>query len=68
VISPNHIVFVISREPVTFYELASFFQTTLGCTDALYLDGEISKFYPDPNGTSDAREDFAGMFAVTASK
>jgi uncharacterized protein YigE (DUF2233 family) len=65
VISPSHIVFVISRDRVTFYEFALFFETNLQCGDALYLDGEISRFYPDPAGTSDRPEDFAGMFAVT---
>jgi uncharacterized protein YigE (DUF2233 family) len=64
VISQDHIVFVLSREPVTFYEFASFFQKALNCVDALYLDGEISRFYPDTVGISDRRADFAGMFAV----
>ena len=41
-ISHNQVVFVLSREPVTFHEFASFFQKTLNCADALYLDGEIS--------------------------
>jgi len=62
VISPDQIAFAISRDPVTFYEFTAFFQTALNCTNALYLDGEISKFYRDPTGPSD---NFAGMFAVT---
>jgi uncharacterized protein YigE (DUF2233 family) len=65
VISFDHIVFVISRDRVTFHEFAAFFQAELHCGDALYLDGEISKFYPDPANTSDRPDDFAAMFAVT---
>jgi uncharacterized protein YigE (DUF2233 family) len=65
VISPDHIAFVISRDRVTFYELAAFFHSTLNCANALYLDGEISRFYPDPTHTPEHQDDFAGMFAVT---
>jgi uncharacterized protein YigE (DUF2233 family) len=65
VISADHIAFAISRDPVTFYEFAQFFKTALNCRDALYLDGEISKFYPDPINTSQRQDDFAGIFAVT---
>ena len=65
VISTDHVVFAISRDPVTFHEFALFFQNELTCHDALYLDGEVSKFYPDPINASDRQDDFAGMFAVT---
>jgi uncharacterized protein YigE (DUF2233 family) len=65
VISADHIAFAISRDRVTFYEFAQFFQSALRCDDALYLDGEISKFYPDPAHPSDRPDNFAGMFAVT---
>ena len=37
--------FVISEEPVTFYEFAVYFRDTLKCSDALYLDGAISSLY-----------------------
>jgi uncharacterized protein YigE (DUF2233 family) len=66
VVSPNHIIFVLSRDRVTFLEFASFFREQLNCRNALYLDGEISRFYPDANHPSDRAEDFAAMFAVTA--
>lgn len=65
VISADHIVFAISRDPITFYEFALFFKTELNCRDALYLDGVISRFYPDPTNTSGRQDDFAGMFAIT---
>jgi uncharacterized protein len=68
VISPDHIIFALSRDPVTFHEFASLFRDEQHCQSALYLDGEISRFYPDPAGRQDQQENFAGMFAVTERK
>jgi uncharacterized protein YigE (DUF2233 family) len=39
------IVFALSRVPVNFYDFASLFVDRLKCSNALYLDGEISAFY-----------------------
>ena len=39
------VVFAISDTPVTFHEFASYFRDTLGCPNALYLDGTISRLY-----------------------
>ena len=36
---------VVSREPVTLYELATFMVTNLHCSEALHLDGDLSAFY-----------------------
>ena len=38
-------VFALSRQPVSFYDLAALFRDKLQCRDALYLDGAISEFY-----------------------
>ena len=37
--------FIISDEPVRFYDLASLMKERLGCQDGLYLDGAVSKLY-----------------------
>lgn len=53
IINNKKAVFVCSSTPCTFYEFANFFKTVLGCSNALYLDGAISKMYPhglDTNG------------------
>ena len=43
-------VFAISNEPVNFYDFALFFRDKLNCSNALYLDGAVSKMYlPDLN-------------------
>jgi uncharacterized protein YigE (DUF2233 family) len=64
--SPATIHFVLSDQPVCFYDLASAFRTRLGCRDALYLDGVISRFYLPAQNPAPPVGDFAGMFAVTS--
>jgi uncharacterized protein YigE (DUF2233 family) len=56
--------FVISDAPVTFFEFAKFFQQTLRCDEALYLDGSISSLYAPPLRRADDRADLGPMFAV----
>ena len=45
VISPKRVVFAISNEPVNFHEFARLFRDSLGCSNALFLDGTISSLY-----------------------
>ncbi len=65
VVDKDHVLFVLSREPVTFHEIAVLFKQTLNCRQALYLDGVISDFYPpnDPNTASTS--EYAGILGVT---
>lgn len=56
--------FAISAGPVNFYSFATFFRDTLGCPDALYLDGSISAYKTPDTDTQFA--EFAGIWAVTA--
>ena len=44
-VSAGLVHFVISDEPVRFYDLASLMKEELGCQDGLYLDGAVSKLY-----------------------
>lgn len=44
-VSAGVVHFVISDEPVRFYDLASLMKEVLGCQDGLYLDGAVSKLY-----------------------
>lgn len=37
--------FVISNQPVTFYQFATLFREKLGCDNALFLDGSVSALY-----------------------
>jgi uncharacterized protein YigE (DUF2233 family) len=36
---------VVSREPITLFELATFMVKELHCSEALHLDGDLSAFY-----------------------
>jgi uncharacterized protein YigE (DUF2233 family) len=49
VLPDGTILFVLSKQAVNFYDLANYFKK-LGCNNALYLDGFVSRAYlPDKN-------------------
>jgi uncharacterized protein YigE (DUF2233 family) len=64
VVSPHQAVLAISRGPVSFYDFALFLRDKLHCTDALYLDGNISRMYPGIG--ADFGAGFGAMIAVTS--
>lgn len=45
VIDEHRIVFIISHQPVSFYDFSSVFLSYFQCRQALYLDGNISLMY-----------------------
>ena len=47
------VTFAVSKQPVTFWEFATLFRDTLGCDDALFLDGTISSVYAPEAGRRD---------------
>jgi len=40
------VTLAIARNPISFHDFASFLRDELKCSDALYLDGSISRMYP----------------------
>jgi len=47
----NKILFAMSKEEINFYDFATYFKS-MGCKNALYLDGLVSRTYlPDQNWT-----------------
>jgi uncharacterized protein YigE (DUF2233 family) len=68
--TPSHVVFAVSEAPVSFHAFARLFRDTLGCRDALYLDGTLSRLWTREEGYSGAAammvKPYAGMFAVFA--
>jgi len=61
--SDMEVFIVLSKDPVNFYDFASLFRDKLNCSNALYLDGSISKFYiPSQNRFDDGN--FSGIIAV----
>jgi uncharacterized protein YigE (DUF2233 family) len=70
--TPHVVVFVVSESPVSFHTFAHLFRDDLGCRDALYLDGTLSRIYTPEGGYVGAPammvKPYAGMFAVFMGK
>jgi uncharacterized protein YigE (DUF2233 family) len=63
-ISGETVIFVISEQPVSFYELATYFRDELHCPDALYLDGVVSSLYSDDLQRNDSNVDLGPIIGV----
>jgi uncharacterized protein YigE (DUF2233 family) len=64
VAEPGVAIFVISEQPVNFYEFATVFRDSLHCLDALYLDGTISSLYSAGLNRHDERMDLGPILAL----
>jgi len=62
--SPNTAAFAISETPVTFHEFAVYFRESLGCREALYLDGSISSLYAPRLGREDHSSNMGPIIGV----
>jgi uncharacterized protein YigE (DUF2233 family) len=60
----NRVVFSISRIEVNFYDFAKHFQS-LGCQNALYLDGFVSRMYLPEQNIEDLDGDFGVIIGIT---
>jgi uncharacterized protein YigE (DUF2233 family) len=63
-LSGDAIIFVISEQPVNFYELATYFRDELHCPDALYLDGVVSSLYSPDLQRNDSTADLGPIIGV----
>ncbi|TGE29947.1 hypothetical protein E5K02_03310 [Hymenobacter metallicola] len=62
---PNgQVVFAMSRQKVSLYEFADYFRR-LGCRNALYLDGFVSRTYLPAKGWVQTDGDFGVLVGVT---
>ena len=67
-ILPNgNVILAKSKEIINFYDFASFFKE-MGCKNALYLDGGISKTYDSVKGQAPSIQEFTVMIAITHKK
>lgn len=57
------VIFAISKDKVNFYDFAMYFKN-LGCKDALYLDGFVSRAYIPKQGFEQMDGDFGVMIGV----
>lgn len=64
-IKPNgEVVFVQSKNQVNLYAFASYF-LELGCSDALYLDGFVSRMYAPSSGIEQLDGNFGVIITIT---
>lgn len=67
ILPDNKVVFVMSKKEINFYDFANYFKR-LGCRNALYLDGFVSRTYiPEQNWTQ-TDGNFGVIIGVTANK
>ena len=59
-------VFAIAEAPVTFYAFAVLFRDSLGCANALFLDGSVSSLYAPELGRDDELTPLGPMIGVSA--
>ena len=62
--SNGEVVLAMSKDRVNFYDFANYFKS-MGCTNALYLDGYVSETYFPAQSMSPRGGDFGVMIAVT---
>ena len=67
ILPDGKLIFAISKEKINFYNFAKFFKE-LGCQQALYLDGFISKTYLPDQGLVDLGGTFVGMIGEVREK
>jgi len=58
------VVFAITDDPVSLYELATLFRDVLDCPDALYLDGVISSLHAPALKRSDNKVELGPLLGV----
>ncbi len=67
IIDKQHIVFVMSKQEINFYDFADYFRS-LGCKNALYLDGHISKTFLPAENLLQTDGNFGVIIAVVSNK
>jgi len=65
ILPDNSIVFAMSKEPINFYDFANYFKS-LGCKNALYLDGLVSRTYLPEKKWTQTDGNFGVIIGVTS--
>ncbi len=64
ILPDNSVVFAMSKTEINFYDFAEYFKN-LGCRNALYLDGFISRTYLPEQKWTQADGDFGVIIGIT---
>lgn len=67
ILPDNKIVFAMSKTEINFYDFAKYFKS-LGCKNALYLDGFVSRTYLPEKKWTQTDGNFGVMIGVTEKK
>ncbi|MFD1606019.1 phosphodiester glycosidase family protein [Flavobacterium artemisiae] len=67
ILPDGKVVFVLSKKEINFYDFANYFKE-LGCKNALYLDGFVSRAYVPSKNWTQTDGNFGVLFAVTRKK
>ncbi len=67
ILPDNTIVFAMSKNGINFYDFANYFKS-MGCKNALYLDGFVSRTYLPEQNWIQTDGNFGVMIGVTVSK
>ncbi|MBF4516490.1 phosphodiester glycosidase family protein [Flavobacterium sp. ANB] len=65
ILPDGNVVFVLSKKEINFYDFANYFKS-LGCKNALYLDGFVSRAYLPAENWIQTDGNFGAIFAVTS--
>jgi len=66
ILPDNTLVFAMSKKEINFYDFANYFKT-LGCKNALYLDGLVSRTYLPAKNWTQIDGNFGVIIGVTKS-
>jgi uncharacterized protein YigE (DUF2233 family) len=61
----NKIIFAMSKQPISLYDFADYFKS-MGCKNALYLDGFVSRAYLPAKKWIQLDGDFGALIGITA--
>lgn len=64
ILPDNKVVFAMSKNKINFYDFAKYFQS-LGCKNALYLDGFVSRTYLPEKSLTQTGGNFGVIIGVT---
>jgi uncharacterized protein YigE (DUF2233 family) len=67
ILPDNKIIFAMSKKEISFYDFANYFKS-MGCKNALYLDGFVSRTYLPEQSWIQTDGNFGVMIGVTANK
>ncbi|PIF33721.1 uncharacterized protein YigE (DUF2233 family) [Flavobacterium sp. 9] len=67
ILPDGKVVFVLSKKEINFYDFANYFKS-LGCKNALYLDGFVSRAYVPSENWIQTDGNFGVLFAVSEKK